>query len=328
MVMLVCSLGLAVAGGCKQDEKDSAAKANCPPSAASLVPKGGWASAPPQTQDHGFLWRIEKDAHTSWLYGTAHIAKTEWMRPGPKVREALQQSEVIALEINPQEEAQGENVAGNFSTADANSLSLNDVQRERLSRLLRAACISSDFSREIEKMRPSLQIALLNFFSTQIDGLYAEFGSEHYLISYAHDAQKSVVGLETVAERAMLIAGDGREKNLPAQIDAALYQLESGKNRKIAAITADAWARGDLEKLEHYEEWCDCLKTSEEQTVHWRLTVGRQPTMAARIEHLHDDGKRVFAAVGAMHMVGDRGLPSLLIERGFQVTRVPLTERP
>jgi uncharacterized protein YbaP (TraB family) len=39
-------------------------------------------------------------------------------------------------------------------------------------------------------------------------------------------------------------------------------------------------------------------------------------------ERLHTDGKRVFAAVGALHMAGEKSVPALLAEHGFQVTKV------
>ncbi len=326
IAILASILAISATAGCTQDERESKIKGQCPPSAASLVPKGGWTSAPPQTEDHGFLWRIEKDGHSSWLYGTAHIGKPEWMRPGPRTREALAQSDVVALETNPQEaHAQVKSLVSASSKADVASFSLDATQRERLIRLSSAACISADFAREIEKMPPARQVTLLAFLFQQIDGLYAEFGSEQYLIAYAQDAKKPLKGLETVIEQATHFAGprDGSEKSESARIDGALSQLESGKGRKITTATADAWARGDLEKLERYGDWCDCLDTAEEKALHWRLTVGRQPTMATRIEHMHAQGRRVFAAVGAMHMVGDKGLPSLLIERGFQVSRIP-----
>ncbi|MGE8202818.1 MAG: TraB/GumN family protein, partial [Variovorax sp.] len=40
------------------------------------------------------------------------------------------------------------------------------------------------------------------------------------------------------------------------------------------------------------------------------------------IERLHFGGKRVFAAVGALHMIGPQGLPALMAARGFTVTAV------
>ncbi len=44
--------------------------------------------------------------------------------------------------------------------------------------------------------------------------------------------------------------------------------------------------------------------------------------MAARIDALHGDGKRVLVAVGALHMTGERGLPKLMAARGYTVERL------
>jgi uncharacterized protein YbaP (TraB family) len=52
-----------------------------------------------------------------------------------------------------------------------------------------------------------------------------------------------------------------------------------------------------------------------------RLLDGRNPGLADAIERLHADGS-VFAAVGALHIVGPQGLPALLKARGFAVTRM------
>ena len=58
------------------------------------------AQARAQARNHGFLWRISKGGHASYLYGTMHVGKLEWMFPGPAEIRALQASSSIALEIN------------------------------------------------------------------------------------------------------------------------------------------------------------------------------------------------------------------------------------
>ncbi len=51
-------------------------------------------------KDHGFLWRLTKGGHTSYLYGTIHAARFEWMFPGPTVMQAIRDSDSIALELD------------------------------------------------------------------------------------------------------------------------------------------------------------------------------------------------------------------------------------
>ena len=47
----------------------------------SLVPLD---EAQRHARDRGFLWKLEKDGRTSWLYGTVHVARLEWAFPGPR----------------------------------------------------------------------------------------------------------------------------------------------------------------------------------------------------------------------------------------------------
>jgi uncharacterized protein YbaP (TraB family) len=48
--------------------------------------------------------------------------------------------------------------------------------------------------------------------------------------------------------------------------------------------------------------------------------------MVDKIVKWHAEGKRLFVAVGTLHMVGRVGLPELLKARGFKVERVSLSD--
>ncbi|HEY9095383.1 MAG TPA: TraB/GumN family protein, partial [Hydrogenophaga sp.] len=73
-------------------------KLDCPPQ-ASYSP-ALMAQAREQAMDRGFLWRIQRDGHTSFLYGTLHLGRAEWFSPGPLVRTALDHADVVALEVD------------------------------------------------------------------------------------------------------------------------------------------------------------------------------------------------------------------------------------
>ena len=71
----------------------------CPPAPQPLTSENlsaGIRSA----KDHGFLWRLTKDGRSSYLYGTIHAARAEWMYPGPVTLDALQRSDTLALELD------------------------------------------------------------------------------------------------------------------------------------------------------------------------------------------------------------------------------------
>ena len=71
----------------------------CPPTAQAPAPTQV-QPGPRQARDRGFLWRLRKDGHVSYLYGTVHVARQDWTIPGPAVMSALRASDVVALELD------------------------------------------------------------------------------------------------------------------------------------------------------------------------------------------------------------------------------------
>jgi uncharacterized protein YbaP (TraB family) len=130
-----------------------------------------------------------------------------------------------------------------------------------------------------------------------------------------------VIALESV-QRQLQALMPSRDAIGLAMIEQLLQQLEQDTLRPVLRRVAKVWEQGDFEQLERYAEWCDCARTPAEQALLARLTDERNPGMAERIDALHREGRRVFAAVGALHMAGQLGLPRLLARRGYTVERV------
>ncbi len=293
----------------------AAAHAACPPSAIASLEKPGTALR--NGVDRGMLWRIERDGRTSWLYGTIHIGRGDWVRPGPTIQKALTQSDTLALELDSRDEA---TAAAMAQPADPEVLArvLSGERARRLARQNAEACVPPG---ALSKLQPILQVTALAGLVARADGLYPEFGVDETLAVAARNSNKPIVALESAAAQLKVLTGDS-EAEEGEQIDAALDELESGKLRGQLKELADVWARSDASKLGRYAEWCDCLNTPAEQRLTKRLLDDRNPNLADGIERLHAGGKGVFAAVGALHMIGPQGLPTLMAARGFTVTPV------
>ncbi|MEZ5701932.1 MAG: TraB/GumN family protein [Burkholderiaceae bacterium] len=76
----------------------AATESGLPSASQPLV--GAMAQAREEAADRGFLWRIQRGGHTSFLYGTLHLGRAEWFSPGPAVRAALDHADVVALEVD------------------------------------------------------------------------------------------------------------------------------------------------------------------------------------------------------------------------------------
>jgi uncharacterized protein YbaP (TraB family) len=312
---------LALAGACSF--LAVAAHAACPPTAIASLGKPGAAVGQWNAADRGLLWRADRDGRTVWLYGTIHLGRAEWVRPGPTVQKALEQSDALALELDTRDQAAMRALTQPADPALVARL-LSGERAQRLARQREAACVSPDTTAGLQ---PILQVMALTGLVARFDGLYPEFGADEALAVSARNNGKPVFALESAAAQLKMLTGDS-EAEEAEQIDAALAELESGQLRTQMKELAEIWARGDADKLGRYPEWCNCLNTPAERRLMKRLLDDRNPTLADGIERMHAGGKRVFAAVGALHMVGPQGLPALLATRGFTVSAVPLSAQP
>jgi uncharacterized protein YbaP (TraB family) len=154
----------------------------------------------------------------------------------------------------------------------------------------------------------------------QRQGLFPLYGSESALLMRSLRTERPVAGLESVATQlGSLLARS--EAEAVEMVREALADWRHPAASQILERLTRSWASGDLQDLEAYADWCECLETPTDRETFARLLDGRNPGMADAIERLHADVS-VFAAVGALHLIGPQGLPALLRARGFTVTRV------
>ncbi|MEO7008294.1 MAG: TraB/GumN family protein, partial [Caldimonas sp.] len=162
------------------------APADCPPVAQPLTPEQvqtGMSAA----RDRGFLWRITKAGHSSYLYGTIHAAKLEWMFPGPTVADALRRSDTIALELDMLDPGIQQRLAA--ALVAPRGFALPAALIARLRHWMDAECIAPE---TLDKMAPELQIASLTVLAARRDGLDPAYGADLMLAGFGHGAHKPV----------------------------------------------------------------------------------------------------------------------------------------
>ncbi|MBI5005578.1 MAG: TraB/GumN family protein [Nitrosomonadales bacterium] len=287
----------------------------CPPPVSPPSPEVA-RQAMDNARDHGFLWRISKDGRASYLYGTIHIARFEWMFPGPGVMQALKEADTVALELDLMDADIRSRMMEGMASPSATSLPAALVKRMRSQAA--ATCVPYE---SIAHLSPEMQITMLTVMAGRLDGLEAAYAVDAVLAGIGHGANKNVVSLETPeAQAQMLLMKD--ERDTIAFVQESLDELEAGRASALLKRIARVWADSDYAELERYGEWCDCLETEMERGMMRRLLDERNPHMAERIDALHREGKRVFAAVGSLHMFGQFAIPALMAKRGYRVERI------
>lgn len=289
----------------------------CPPAPEKPTPQMLQA-ARRDASDHGYLWRITRDGHTSYLYGTMHVGKLGWMFPGPQVAQALGASDTVALELDVLDPGIQERMKKGM--AALHGASLPEPLMKRMRQQAESLCFPYEAFADAP---PELQIDMLVMMMGRREGLDAAYGIDAALAALGHGMDKDVVSLETPEFQVQALLMKTPQETV-AYVEDSLDELENSRSRDMLKRLSLAWANADYAEMEHFTDWCECLKTATEREVMKRLLDERNPALADKIDALHRRGKQVFAAVGSLHMFGPVGLPALMAKRGYQVQRVDL----
>jgi uncharacterized protein len=291
------------------------AKAACPP-VAQAPTQAQLAEGMQNAKDRGALWRISKDGRTSYLFGTLHLGQMAWAFPGPKLMQALRETQVLAVEVDTSTPATQAEMG--VAMQAAGKVELTAADQARLDALADAACIPRG---ALAPLHPIMQGITHVVLSGRTVGLDVAWGQEPNLIGFARAQARPVVSLESItAQMAVLLPAD--PKAARKGFDRLLEDLEKGNSAAELNRMAQAWERGDLDLVGSLEKLCACVPTDEQREFTRILNDDRNPGLADRIAEEHAKGKPILAAVGLLHMTGPKALPPLLSARGFTVERV------
>ena len=287
----------------------------CPPP-PQIPTEAQAADAARAAQDRGFLWSVQRDGKTSYLYGTLHVGKLAWAMPGPRVAKALRASQVLAMELDVSDPRVQQQMAALVRSDGPSSLSAE--AQAQLREAAKALCVDWD---TLGPLRPEFQLTTLLMTLARYEDLDAGFGSEVALAAVAPHLGLPTRSLETGTEQvAALSAASSAE--LAEWVQTGVNDLRTDKARRQLRKLSRVWADSDIQRLERYPHWCECEGTAAERAVLDRVVKQRNVTLAERIDALIRQEGPAFVAVGALHMVGSHGLPALLKARGFTVKQV------
>jgi uncharacterized protein len=290
--------------------------ASCPPAAPGPLTAEQVQQGMAQARDRGFLWRLTKGDHSSYLYGTIHVARREWVFPGPKVLRALRNADTVALELDPLDPKTQEDLSSALRRAPGPELPTE--LKERIEHRRSFECVAPE---TFQKMGPGMQVLALTFFAARRDGLDVAYGIDGVLAGFARGSKKRVVALETTETQVRTLTRGGTVASLGKAMD----DIESGRAVEKLSRLAEVWANADAAQFLQEAETAAESDSDSERALMAELLDARNPGMATGIDALHESGSKVFAAVGALHMFGPRGLPSLMSEKGYRVEAIALT---
>jgi uncharacterized protein len=281
------------------------------------------AAAP--TPGKSFLWEVKGPATDKryagkrlWLYGTMHVGKPDFYPLSTAVEKALAGSGVLAVEADISNQAALDASAPLmlYSPPETIETHLPAPLLERLRKQLDRFGIPFDAAKT---MRPFILAGLLAVTEYTRQGFDQQLGVDGYLLRKAAERKLPLVELEGVQQQMKLMVGMSEEDQV-AFLDNSLATLESGEAGAQMAALVKAWRSGDAAALEKIAT--DATRNHKRAAALEELLMhSRNPAMQARAEDMLLDGKTHFVAVGALHLVGKRGIVEGLRSKGFVVTQ-------
>lgn len=285
------------------------------------------ATAPPAPVETGelFLWEVARPdggGGVAHLLGSVHLSEQQ-MSFDPAVDDALAAADTLVLEIAP-EDMDPADIAylsvekGHFQDGRTLDQVLDPETWRALEERVAEYGLPSESFRPME---PWFALLTLQMLALQREGYDVEKGVETKLAEDAQEHGKPTQGLETPEEQ--LEVFDSLPLALQERQLREFLAQSDGEGGDLSVLL-EAWRKGDDARLER--ELFGELDRDPSLAPYYELFYfDRNDRMARGIAERVDAGGRWFVAVGAGHVVGARGIPSLLTQHGYVVRRVPKT---
>lgn len=271
------------------------------------------SNSPNQTPvyDKGLLWKIEtSEGKTNYLFGTIHSQDSRVSVVSPLVRGALMQSKVLIMETIPDQTA---------NQAFLEKMNFNDGQQ--LDQLLEAETFNA-LAKQIQNYGvDNIQVKRIKPWAAfSIIGRPEPIRAptlESNLLQIAHQNKLELKSLETMEE--ILNALD----SLSTADQLIILKDTICNHEKIIKDTENLiqlYINGDLAGMVAFNQQAHYDEAVFKRFMQ-RILYDRNSRMLNRIEKEFTAGN-VFVAVGASHLIEDKGLLNQLRIKGYTLTPV------
>lgn len=291
-----------------------------PPAAWAQLPQAAPAAA--VAPNRGALFKVERDGHTLFLFGTIHVGAPDFYPLEPRVTAALAKASVLALEVDlgadTIELRSAVREFGLYSNGATAMAEIAPAFRPRLKRLLRHYGVDPQ---AVAPMKPWMLASVLVVSEFAAQGYQTSLAVDSYLARQARERNIPVRELETVAGQ-MALFGRLPLADQARFLEESIATLEDRSQARQARDLAQAWSRADAAGLERVAREAAADRSFSGRFVQTVLLDGRNPALADGIERQLGREAHSMVAIGVLHLLGTGSVPALLRARGLNVERV------
>lgn len=273
----------------------------------------GVAGAEP---DAGLLWQVEGKHNRVYLLGSVHMLRESDFPLPAAIEAAYQDAEVLVMELD-MDDLNPLQVQGLFfkhGTLQAGETLADVLGKDNYAKAAaNAAALDLDLAMldRVKPWRAALTVVQLQLARLGFD---PQLGLEGHFTRRAAQDQKPIEGLESAEFQVALFDG----MSLDRQIELLLKSLDDAATiQSDIDELIDAWRAGKVDQLAAMQDEA----FAEFPALYETLIRRRNAAWTDALESLLDEREDYLVLVGALHLVGNDGVPASLRSRGFEVRR-------
>lgn len=282
-----------------------------------LLPGRTWA----KSKDKAFLWEIQTEGKSSYLLGSIHFLKKESYPLKEVIEKTYANTDTLVLEIDfskanlfqmpalvkeKAQYAEGETLQDNLSETSYQlvkktlktryNIDIQDYHR------FKAWYVAMEVeSRELQKL-----------------GFSPFYGIDMYFLNKS-TGKKKLAGLETIEFQLNLLDSFSKKEQ---ELFLIHTLTETGQFGALVNKIVKYWTDGDIDQMEELLEEDSKKAPKELEGIGEKLLDKRNITMTKGILELLKKDKSYFIVVGAAHLVGKKGIISLLKKEGYNIKQL------
>jgi uncharacterized protein YbaP (TraB family) len=264
-----------------------------------------------------FMWKVQgENGSVAYLLGSLHILTQEWYPLNATINKAFAESTVLVEEVDLDEANDPALMMTALMKAMLTGGKTLDqvVAPEVFAEVKRRTEKSGLPMAAIQKMKPWLVAITLMSPELLAAGFKPELGVDRHFYDRAVSAGMKRQALETIAYQL-----DRFDQMSPALQEDLLKSTMADLDREVSGVKelAQAWGTGNVGGMEKLM----LAGLQESPELYKSLLIERNHNWLPQVESCVKQNAGCFVVVGAAHLVGPDGLPSLLTRKGYTVTQ-------
>jgi uncharacterized protein YbaP (TraB family) len=269
--------------------------------------------------DRALFWQVQSDTAKVYLLGSIHYADESFYPLRREIEQAFYSSGHLVVEINidadkAQRYRELMQQKGSYQGEATIRDHISEETYRQLQYRLRRLGMPLDM---VHKQKPGMLVLTLTAVQVMKMGFMPELGIDAYFLKRAVDSKKHIIELETVEQQMdiFLNVSDGDlilRETLHSLDEADMLMMDMTR----------CWKRGDEVCLEQILFEDAMTRYPSLIRIYDDLFFRRNENMANDIKGFLEGEGTYFAVIGAGHLVGDKGIPVLLRNAGFDVGRL------